>query len=182
MRNTCQPGSTLQEFRNGKDIGRRNSVHSTYGLMNNEHFFWGGFLYNFFCFCFFAIITFDLCRPPKHARRRQIPNCVLCFAFGRFWVVDLMLAGSIAGIDEVDRYISSSISPHSSSDPRQQMPCDSDGYACSVRKLPSLWGLGDLNDQGFWFKNCRTPFNSTSLNSDPIGGRSLRTTVCLIPK
>lgn len=112
MRNTCQQGSTLQESRNGKDIGRRNSVHSTYGLMNNEHFFSRGFLYNFLGGFFLAIITFNLCRPPQHARRRQIPNCVLCFAFGRFWVVDLMLAGSIAGIDEVDRYISSSISPY----------------------------------------------------------------------
>jgi hypothetical protein len=32
IRDTCKQGLTLQDFRNGKDIGRRGSVHSTYGL------------------------------------------------------------------------------------------------------------------------------------------------------
>jgi hypothetical protein len=52
MRDTRQQGSMFQEFRNGKNLGRYDNVHSTYGLMNNEHFFWGDSL-QFFLFLFF---------------------------------------------------------------------------------------------------------------------------------
>jgi hypothetical protein len=58
-------------------------------LMNYETSF-GGFLY------IFGDHRFS---PIDHSTFSQaIPNCVLCFAFGRFWMGTLTLAGSIAGI------------------------------------------------------------------------------------